>query len=134
MKRNGNLHIDEYFLQETSGWLRELDFFLSELAFLKTRLAHIVDSGNDKDFVAKAEKFQNDFINHDEKIKSIKAEVLSHENRLQKILPEVKKNNKNVSSKQQTGIRKKVASVELEFISLKNSFNSYALNSLSGIA
>ncbi len=133
MKSNEKLHIDEYYLQETNGWLRELDFFLSELSFLKTRLAHIVDSANDKELVATAEKFQSDFLNHDEQIKQIRVEVITHENNLQRKHAESLLKNKTASSVKQGTVRKQVAAVELDFIQLKNSFNSFALNSIKSI-
>lgn len=133
MKSNEKVHINEYYLQETNGWLRELDFFLSELSFLKTRLAHIVDSANDKILVAKAEKFQSDFLNHDEQIKEVRSKVIVHEIDLQKKYTEALLKNKNTSSEKQGVMRTKVASVELDFIALKNSFNSYALSSIKSI-
>ncbi|MEO5968125.1 MAG: hypothetical protein ABIP69_07685, partial [Ferruginibacter sp.] len=77
MKKNEKVHIDEYYKQEINSWMRELDYFLSELSFLKTRLSHIVDSANDKELVANAEKFQSDFLNYDDQIKKIRNEVIS---------------------------------------------------------
>ena len=133
MKSNEKVHIDEYYLQETNGWLRELDFFLSELSFLKTRLAHIVDSANDKSLVAKAEKFQSNFLNHDEQIKHIRSKVIVHENDLQKKYSESMLKNKIATSEKQSLMRKNVGNVEHDFIELKNSFNSFALSSIKSI-
>lgn len=132
MMKNEKVHIDKYFLQETKGWIRELDFFLSELSFLKTRLAYIVDSANDKKLIAIAEKFHNDFLNHDEQIKNIKASVLVHENNLEK-QKETPAKSKVKSADTQGVVRKQVASIEFDFIALKSNFNSFALSSLKRI-
>ena len=63
---NNNLSRLEHYRHEYLTWERMLDFFKQENAFLKTRLSQVVDKKTDRDFLAYAEHFQNQFIIKDE--------------------------------------------------------------------
>ena len=56
----------EQYHHENQTWVRSLDFFRQENSYLKTRLSEMVDGLTDKNFLALAEHFQNQFIVKDE--------------------------------------------------------------------
>jgi hypothetical protein len=70
-----NVEFSEHFSQECDAWLRELDFLLLEVSFLKTRLSHAVDATSSRVKVAEAESFQNGFISTEEMVRRLLAEV-----------------------------------------------------------
>ncbi|HMK03840.1 MAG TPA: hypothetical protein VK489_06605 [Ferruginibacter sp.] len=118
----------EQFLHETKTWNRQLEFFKQENAFLKNRLAVVVDHKTDKDFLALAEHFQNRFIINDEFI-----DELRHDISLQEGFFAKKKDNaifdKEMTRKQDK-FRNEMKYFENNFMSLKNEFNKYLASAL----
>jgi DNA-binding transcriptional regulator YbjK len=122
-----NLH--QYYY-EYQTWKRLLDFFKQENAYLKTRLSEVVDHNTDKEFLALAENFQNQFIVQDEFIDELKKDVHAMEMRLKedglvsKTIPDKKKEVK------QNKLRNEIEYLEKNFTSLKNEFNKYLIANL----
>lgn len=68
---------------ETESWRRLLTFFQQETAYLKTRLAELVNSTPGTKLVEVAEEFQEKFISQDKAIEFLSAELRQHEALLQ---------------------------------------------------
>jgi hypothetical protein len=117
----------EQFLHENITWKRLLDFFIQENSFLKTRLSEVVDRETDKEFIANAEHFQNEFILKDEYFHDIEHDIKEQEKNLQlalvqKKLPDYK------TSKKQEKLRNEISNLEKEFSNIKTQFNKYLLS------
>jgi hypothetical protein len=112
----------EQFQQECAAWLRLLDFFKQENSYLKTRLSMVVDHKTDRDFLNRAEHYQNLFILKDEFINEIAKDAKMHETKLKQThllqkLPEEK------LVRQHKKLRNEVEHLEKEFMRMKNDFN-----------
>jgi hypothetical protein len=120
----------EQFHYEHISWLRLLDYFKQENAFLKTRLAEVLDNNADKDFLAYAEHFQNQFIIKDEFIDELKHDI-NHMIRFYENRPsEYKKDTNKKMEVRQTKLRNEMEYFEKDFIALKNEFNKYVVSVL----
>lgn len=117
-------NILEQFHHETMTWIRSIDFFKQENSFLKNRLAEVVDGTMEKEFLAQAEHFQNQFIIKDEYMDILKHDVNEQEKRLvdrhgSSTLPD------RELETRQLGLREQVAYLEKDFTELRNDFNRY---------
>ena len=119
----------EQFIQECAAWLRLLDFFKQENSYLKTRLSVVLDHKTDKDFLNKAEHYQNLFILKDEFINEIAKDAKMHEEKL-KQASQLKKSLEEKLIRQQQKLRNEVEHLEKEFTRLKNDFNKELLAGL----
>ncbi len=112
----------EQFLHENKTWNRLLEFFKQENAFLKMRLAEVVDHRTDKEFLTLAEQFQNKFIIKDEYIDELRHDVNRQQqglNRKENELPD------SDTLKKQEKLRNEMEYFEKDFTKLKNEFNKY---------
>lgn len=112
----------EQFIHENKTWNRLLEFFKQENAFLKTRLAEVVDHRTDKEFLTLAEQFQNKFIIKDEYIDELRHDVNLQQQGLNK------KDNEQLDRntlKKQEKLRNEMEYFEKDFTKLKNEFNKY---------
>ena len=115
----------EQFHHENMTWLRSIDFFRQENSHLKTRLAEVVDSTSDKEFLAQAEHFQNQFIIKDEFLDELRHDVNEQERSV------VEKNKgrdlyiDEFFKTRQQHLRGQMEYLEKEFTSLRNEFNHY---------
>lgn len=66
------------YIFETSSWVRLIDFLHQENAFLKTRLSEVMDDITNKENLALAEHFQNQFIVKDDVYDHMKHDLLRH--------------------------------------------------------
>lgn len=112
----------EQFLHENKTWNRLLEFFKQENAFLKTRLAEVVDHRTDKEFLTLAEQFQNKFIIKDEYIDELRHDVNLQQQGLNKKDNELLDRN---TLKKQEKLRNEMEYFEKDFTKLKNEFNKY---------
>lgn len=117
----------DQFLHENITWKRTLDFFMQENSFLKTRLSEVVDKEIDKNFIAQAEHFQNEFILKDEYIHDIGRDIKEQEKNIQLAFTQKKIPDNKTCSKQEK-LRNEMSYLEKEFIILKNQFNKYLLS------
>ncbi len=112
----------EQFLHENKTWNRLLEFFKQENAFLKTRLAEVVDHRTDKEFLTLAEQFQNKFIIKDEYIDELRHDVnLQQQGLNEKDNEQLDRN----TLKKQEKLRNEMEYFEKDFTKLKNEFNKY---------
>ncbi len=119
----------EQFLHENLTWERALDFYLQENAYLKTRLSKVVDNNTDKDFLALAERFQNNFIQNDESVKDMQSDILTLRAILNNVL-DGKTEDENKILKKQNKLSNEMGFFERNFATLKSSFNNYLNSSL----
>lgn len=112
----------EQFLHENKTWNRLLEFFKQENAFLKNRLAEVVDHRTDKEFLALAEHFQNKFIIKDEYIDELRHDINVQQEALVKKVNDMA--DKKTAGKQEK-LRNEMEYFEKDFTNLKNEFNKY---------
>jgi hypothetical protein len=110
---------------ECNSHLRSLDFYKQELKYLQKRLADIVKGNTDKDILAQAEQFQNQFIitkdNLDELNHAVKAQLKTVEKIIEKKPSHI--DEKTITDSSNFGT--KVHSAEKDFASLKLKFNKF---------
>lgn len=117
-----NISKPEQFLHENKTWNRLLDFFKQENAYLKNRLAEVLDQGVDKAFLSLAEQFQNKFIIKDEIIDELRHDIYEQQHQLEK------KQNAQLDIKttsKQAKLRIEMEYFEKHFSMLRNEFNKY---------
>ena len=112
----------EQFHHENKTWIRLLDFFKQENSFLKNRLSEVVDNSTDKEFLALAEHFQNQFIIKDEYIDELRHDINEQDSKL----PQNKATFLDEKLKlQQEKLSNEMEYFEKDFNLLKNEFNKY---------
>jgi seryl-tRNA synthetase len=112
---------DQYH-HENKTWIRLLDFFKQENSFLKNRLSEVVDNSTDKEFLALAEHFQNQFIIKDEYIDELRHDINEQDSKL----PQNKATFLDEKLKlQQEKLSNEMEYFEKDFNLLKNEFNKY---------
>ena len=116
-------------VQECMAWERLLDFFKQENSHLKTRLSEVLDNKTDKDFLALAEHFQNQFILKDEFVDEMSHDVREQEKTLV-VVAEKKANIEERLIKKQQKIRNEMEFLEKDFNRMKNEFNKYLVSVL----
>ncbi|MBS1741934.1 MAG: hypothetical protein JST81_02760 [Bacteroidetes bacterium] len=85
MKVTAHREID-HFWHECMAWGRALDFYLQENAYFKTRLSQALDNNIDKEFLEKAEYFQNCFLETDDKLHALKKNIVLFQRQLKNSL------------------------------------------------
>ena len=111
------------YLQEYLAWMRMLEFYKEENIFFKTRLSEVVDHEADKDFLARAEQFQNQFIIKDDFIDELRHDINAlqtgdRDSKAQAIKQETKHNK----------LRNEMEYLEKSFTQLRSEFNKYLLS------
>jgi len=122
--------LDQY-RHEYMTWKRMLEFFKQENAFLKTRLSEVVDRNTDREFLALAEHFQNQFIIKDEFMDELRHDVNELES-ITNVITGAQKNtapDKKIETKQNK-LRNEIEYLEKNFTQLKNEFNKYLVSVL----
>ena len=120
----------EHSLQECQSWLRELDFLVMEVSFLKTRLSHVVDTSSRRSLIASAESYQNDFIRIEEGVKRLLAEVKFQNEQLVYTKGLVDANTSSRIVKSQEYLRSAMIKLEAEFSGIRKTFNQWVINSI----
>lgn len=127
---NSNISKLDQYMHEYRTWQRMLEFFKQENAFLKTRLSEVVDRNTDKDFLALAEHFQNQFIIKDDFIGELKHDINEIEALTKgpagnyKNTPDIRVETKHIK------LRNEMEYLEKSFTQLKNEFNNYLISDL----
>ena len=116
-------------VQECMAWERLLDFFKQENSHLKIRLSEVLDDKTDKDFLALAEHFQNQFILKDEFVDEMSHDVREQEKTLV-VVAEKKAIIEERLIKKQQKIRNEMEFLEKDFNRMKNEFNKYLVSVL----
>jgi hypothetical protein len=115
----------QQFHEETLAWLRSLEFLRQENSHLKNRLAEVVDGSTDRDFLAQAEHFQNQFIIKDEYLDEIRHDVNGQERSLQGQARRRETGMDELLRQVQRRLRGQMDYLEREFTGLRNEFNDY---------
>jgi hypothetical protein len=118
MQRSSVYKIEQFNYEHTM-WLRQLDFFKQENAWLKTRLSAVLDGKTDAEVLPQAEYFQNQFIGTDDLIEDLRLQVTQ----LNMLKPQSSAD-KSLAARQ-TVLRGKMELLENDFISLKNNFGKF---------
>ena len=120
----------EQFQHENNTWSRLLDFFKQENTFLKNRLAEVVDHRTDKEILALAEHFQNQFIIKDEFMDELRHDINEIDTVLKMPVGSVKIMLDKKTEAKQNKLRNEMAYLEKNFTQLKNEFNKYLVSVL----
>jgi hypothetical protein len=115
----------EQFHYENLTWVRSLDFFKQENNFLKNRLSEVVDNTSDKNFLAQAEHFQNQFIIKDEFVDELKHDVNEQERILMDRYIKTGNGIDDLVIQRQKNLREQMEYLEKDFTNLRNEFNNY---------
>ena len=118
-------NILEQFHHETMTWIRSIDFYKQENSHLMNRLTEVVDGTTDREFLAQAEHFQNQFIIKDEFMDILRHDVNEQAKRL---LDRQRRREAVLDNELETGqlaLREQVAYLEKDFTELRNDFNRY---------
>ena len=120
----------EQFHFENKTWERLLDFFKQENAFLKTRLAEVLDQSSNREFLAFAEQFQSRFILNDEFIDELRHDINIQERKLKdNYINNITLLDIRIIKKQEK-LRNEMAYMEKDFPQLKYEFNKYLITIL----
>ena len=115
----------EQFHHETMTWLRSLDFYKQENSHLMNRLTEVVDGTTDRDFLAQAEHFQNQFIIKDEFLDELRHDVNGQERKLQGMVRRREACVEDPVRRMQRKLREQMEYLERDFTGLRNAFNVY---------
>jgi len=115
----------EQFHHENKTWVRSIDFFKQENAFLKNRLSQVVDKSFDKNFLAQAEHFQNQFIIKDEFMDELKHDVNEQGRILKDRYLKTGQDLDEQAERRQMNLRDQIEFLERDFTKLRNEFNTY---------
>ncbi|MGN6266751.1 MAG: hypothetical protein ACTHM5_13795 [Ginsengibacter sp.] len=118
--------ISEQLKHELMSWLRLIEFYRQENALLKYRLSELVDSSEDKKFLQRAERFQNEFLLEDDTLKKLLRNVRQYLDWLEdenEKAPDIL-NNHHV-------LRDEILRFEKNFIRVSAAFNQTMLQALS---
>lgn len=122
MIHNHTSKSDQY-LQEYLAWMRMLEFYKEENIFFKTRLSEVVDHEADKDFLALAEQFQNQFIIKDDFIDELRHDINAIQTGIKESkVPAIKLETKH------NKLRNEMEYLEKSFTQLRSEFNKYLLS------
>jgi len=121
--------LDQY-RHEYMTWKRVLEFFKQENAFLKTRLSEVVDRNTDREFLALAEHFQNQFIIKDEFMDELRHDINEMDAGLTIPVGSAKIMLDKKMEAKQNKLRNEIEYLEKNFTQLKNEFNKYLVSVL----
>jgi len=108
--------------RESDGWKRTLELLLLENAYLKNKLAEIVNvSSTTLRFLEKAEDYQNRFMQKDEVINLMRQDIHEFDRLLAACGADDKEMLKSVQQKQQR-LRKELLMLESTYSQLKAQF------------
>lgn len=121
-----------HFNYEVDAWLREMDFIVSEVSYMNTRLAFVVDAVNGPQAIADAEVYQNKLLEFHDQLQVIREQIKQHKEtlKLNKVAqhPAYDKKNAAIHSK----LRKVIVTAEKDYVNIKNDFNKF-IAQLSGL-
>lgn len=109
---------------ETETWKRLIGFMRDENVHLKNRLSEILKNNFDNSLLEEVENFHSDFVKEDERIGSLKNEVVELDKLLVREIFEDGAIIKKVNSKLKR-LRNNIKNTEAQFTKLKMDFNNY---------
>ncbi len=111
---------------EHREWMSKLKFYEDEITILKNRLSEIVSKNTQKDVLAQAEHFQNQFIVQKENIDEISHSITIDEEVIQKAVDKKPKYVDQLSMEPHANEKVAMDSFEKNFTELRAEFNKFA--------
>lgn len=117
---------------EVEAWLREMDFMVSEISHMITRLAFVVDIISGDKAIADAEEYQSRLLAFHEQMQGNRELIKEHREilKLNKVAQHPGYGKKNVTN--HAKLRKTIVLAEKDYMLVKNDFNSF-IAKLSGV-
>jgi len=121
----------QQFKHGSESWKRMLEFMQQENVHLKTRLAEVLKTDVEEDFLEKAEYFQTNFLHFDERISFLRRDIAEF-NKM--FLTELFNNGhlKDITLRQKD-LESEIETEGKKFNKLRVEFNNYLIESLSSL-
>ena len=110
---------------ECNAHLRALDFYKQELKYLQKRLADIVKENTNKDILAQAEQFQNQFIITKDSLDELNHTIKSQLNAIERIIKKKPEHVDEKTIKDSSKFSQGIHNTEKSFAGLKLRFNKF---------
>jgi predicted RNA-binding protein len=111
---------------EHRDWISKLKFYEDEILILKNRLSEIVSKNSQKDVLAQAEHFQNQFVVQKENIDEISHSITVDEDMIQKAVDKKPKDIGQLNTEPHSKEKVEMESFEKNFNELRAEFNKFA--------
>lgn len=116
------------YIFETSSWIRLIDFLHQENAFLKTRLSEVMDDITNKQNLALAEHFQNQFLVKDDVYDHMKNDLQRHVDKWNQQSSSDESNAIQLLKKIHARLKEQIDYIEREHAVLRKDYNTYLIS------
>ena len=116
------------YIFETSSWIRLIDFLHQENAFLKTRLSEVMDDITNKQNLALAEHFQNQFLVKDDVYDHMKNDLQRHVDKWNQQTSSDESNAVQLLKKIHARLKEQIDYIEREHAVLRKDYNTYLIS------
>lgn len=116
------------YIFETSSWIRLIDFLHQENAFLKTRLSEVMDDITNKQNLALAEHFQNQFLVKDDVYDHMKNDLQRHADKWNQQTSADESNAVQLLKKIHARLKEQIDYIEREHTVLRKDYNTYLIS------
>jgi hypothetical protein len=116
------------YIFETSSWIRLIDFLHQENAFLKTRLSEVMDDITNKQNLALAEHFQNQFLVKDDVYDHMKHDLQRHVDKWNQQSSSDESNAVQLLKKIHARLKEQIDYIEREHAVLRKDYNTYLIS------
>lgn len=120
----------QQFQFELHSWIRLIEFLNQENSFLKNRLSEVIDQIKDRENLALAEHFQNQFIVKDDVYDHIIHDLKKQALKWKEMKSIISKEQQEELAKTQKNLRDQLEFIERDHAVLAKDYNTY-LSSLS---
>jgi hypothetical protein len=120
----------QQFQFELHSWIRLIEFLNQENSFLKNRLSEVIDQIKDRENLALAEHFQNQFIVKDDVYDHIIHDLKKQALKWKEMKSIISKEQQEELAKTQKNLRDQLEFIERDHAVLTKDYNTY-LSSLS---
>jgi hypothetical protein len=110
---------------ECNSHIRSLDFYKQELKYLQKRLADIVKKNTDKDILAQAEQFQNQFIITKDTLDEMSHTIKSQLNIIERLIKKKPSHSDEKVITDSSKFSQSIHNTEKSFAALKLRFNKF---------
>ncbi len=115
------------FRFEVEAWIRLIEFLNSENTYFKTRLSEVIDQIQDKENLALAEHFQNQYIIKDDVYDHILQSLKQHLQKWKEVQSMPTKEGNEGFIKIQKNLRDQIEFVEKDHMVISKDFNTYLI-------
>lgn len=116
------------YIFETSSWIRLIDFLHQENAFLKTRLSEVMDDITNRQNLALAEHFQNQFLVKDDVYDHMKNDLQRHVDKWNQQSTSDESNAIQLLKKIHARLKEQIDYIEREHTVLRKDYNTYLIS------